>query len=192
MSSWQSVVDSVTAIDHAEHPNKDNATDPSNHPSIHVVDDGRLTLHELGMSDHPSRARRSGFLQYRKAYHIQDTWNQPAMPLPEPSYFPTSNDICHDNQSQNHSQHHSRTTSHSLSKLPVESSYIHSAEYSSSTTPQGNPSSAFMPITRGNSEAGLLQHTYDGRLAPSRVLPSQFNGFSYGVANDFTAKGIGI
>ncbi len=163
ISSWQSFVDSVSAIDHSGHSTGDQVLGPSNCLGSRVTGNGPWNV---GGSD-------SALDRY-----CYDTCSANSTPPQGLSYISTRNDGWHDTSSHNHSPRNS----HSRAQIPDEGSYVHCVDYSSSAILEDHP--GFRPMDQNSPMPDPLQRNhempYAGNshwVAPANCLQSKEFGY---------------
>lgn len=135
-SSWQSLVDSITAIDHSGYSSGDSMTKP---PSYQTNRTARVVQGDL---NGPSRASSSDFPQdHHMMYYPHDGGDMDTT-LP---YFSTASDYRHDNGS------YDRLSSDSRNNSSDDASYVFFPSSSSSAVAL-NPS-GFTPINQNTTGA---------------------------------------
>ena len=155
-SSWQSVVDSESAVDHSECSTGDNVTRVSNSFRSRTSGDGQGYMGEI------SRARLYDYAQDHRMYYFHGSWNRDPVSLQDPPCIPTgNNDIWHGKSSHDHS----RSDSHNNSQIIDEGSFVHFSDHPSSSSIPARDPSGFTPINQNHSVPSPLKQSH--RSPPS-------------------------
>ena len=156
-SSWQSVTDSDSTVDHSGRSTGANVTRPSGNLGIQSTRDGPGDIHET------SHATPSDFTQHHTTYHPNPGYED-TMPL---QYIPTDNNDRYRHEYSSYGR--PRSNSHNNTQIIHEGSYAH--------IPDGGLS-GFTPINQYSALVGFPQYYY-------RSPYVQPDGYGYMGPSDF-------